>query len=169
MELAARELSVADTHNSVVRMLQLQTPSIQINGEESSQFGRFRSHRFAGRAGDDRRRESVERQSQREPVPLPLSLADVTVTVNGVVAPILYVQPTLINFQVPWGTPSPERPRSSDGERGKRRGGDGARPGMAAPASLLAGRRDRGDRERQRVHQHPVEIRPRWAARFPCT
>ena len=36
--------------------------------------------------------------------PLPPSLAGVSVSVNGVNAPILYVTSTQVNFQVPWGT-----------------------------------------------------------------
>jgi uncharacterized protein (TIGR03437 family) len=34
--------------------------------------------------------------------PLPLTLADASVTVNGVAAPLLFVSPQQINFQVPW-------------------------------------------------------------------
>jgi beta-glucosidase len=34
----------------------------------------------------------------------PTSAAGVTVSVNGVNAPLIYVSPTQINFQVPWGT-----------------------------------------------------------------
>ena len=37
------------------------------------------------------------------PVPLPLALADVSVTVNGLAAPLLYVSPNLIDAQVPAG------------------------------------------------------------------
>jgi len=37
------------------------------------------------------------------PVPLPLSLADVSVTINGLAAPLLYVSPTQINAQMPAG------------------------------------------------------------------
>ncbi|HKW96885.1 MAG TPA: hypothetical protein VJN43_04085, partial [Bryobacteraceae bacterium] len=36
-------------------------------------------------------------------VPLPLSVADVSVTINGVTAPLLYVSPAQINAQVPFG------------------------------------------------------------------
>lgn len=36
------------------------------------------------------------------PVPLPVSLADTSVTVNGVPAPILFESPAQINAQVPW-------------------------------------------------------------------
>jgi uncharacterized protein (TIGR03437 family) len=36
--------------------------------------------------------------------PLPLSIADTSVTVNGVVAPVLFVSPGQINAQIPWET-----------------------------------------------------------------
>ena len=39
-------------------------------------------------------------------LPLPTTLADVQVLVNGVVAPLLYVSPTQINFQIPMATPT---------------------------------------------------------------
>ncbi len=35
----------------------------------------------------------------------PTNVSGVTVSVNGVIAPLLYVSPTQINFQVPWKTP----------------------------------------------------------------
>ncbi len=37
-------------------------------------------------------------------LPLPVSLAGVTVTVNGTPAPLLFVSPSQVNFQIPWGT-----------------------------------------------------------------
>lgn len=41
----------------------------------------------------------------------PASVAGVSVTVNGVAAPIVYLSPTQINFQVPWETvPGPDVP-----------------------------------------------------------
>lgn len=39
-----------------------------------------------------------------ETLPLPVDLAGVTVTVNGTPAPLLFVSPFQVNFQVPWGT-----------------------------------------------------------------
>lgn len=36
----------------------------------------------------------------------PTQVAQVSVTVNGTSAPLLYVSPSQINFQVPWGTPA---------------------------------------------------------------
>jgi len=41
-------------------------------------------------------------------LPLPLTLADVEVTVNGVAAPLLFVSPLQVNFQVPWNLPEGE-------------------------------------------------------------
>jgi len=38
--------------------------------------------------------------------PLPLSIADTSVTINGLVAPLLYVSPGQINAQVPFGVPA---------------------------------------------------------------
>lgn len=37
--------------------------------------------------------------------PLPMSIADTSVTVNGIPAPILFESPTQINAQLPWETP----------------------------------------------------------------
>jgi len=37
-------------------------------------------------------------------IPLPSSLESVSVSVNGQLAPILYVNPSQVNFQVPWET-----------------------------------------------------------------
>ncbi|MBV8846993.1 MAG: Ig-like domain repeat protein [Bryobacterales bacterium] len=39
-------------------------------------------------------------------VPLPVSMAGVTVTVNGVIAPLYYASPTQVNFQIPYTTPT---------------------------------------------------------------
>jgi uncharacterized protein (TIGR03437 family) len=92
---------LSDTHNSVVRMLQLLAPSIEVNGVvNSADFSPIVSQgALASIAG-----VNLSSEKASATLPLPLSLADVTVTVNGVIAPILYVQPTLINFQVPWQT-----------------------------------------------------------------
>jgi uncharacterized protein (TIGR03437 family) len=40
--------------------------------------------------------------AQAQLIPLPLSLGGVSVTMGGVPAPLLFVSPTQINFQVPW-------------------------------------------------------------------
>jgi uncharacterized protein (TIGR03437 family) len=92
---------ITDTHNSVVRMLQLLTPSIQINGVvNSADFAPAISQgALASIAG-----VNLASVKLTGTVPLQLSLADVAVTVNGVVAPLLYVSPTLVNLQVPWQT-----------------------------------------------------------------
>ncbi len=97
----AGNVYLADTHNSVVRMLQLETPSIQINGVVNSAdfLPVISKGALASIAG-----VNFSSGKATATLPLPLSLGEVTVTVNGVIAPILYVQPTLINFQVPWQT-----------------------------------------------------------------
>jgi adhesin/invasin len=38
------------------------------------------------------------------PAPLPTSVGGISVLVNGAAAPILYLSPGQVNFQVPWGT-----------------------------------------------------------------
>ncbi len=92
---------MTDTHNSVVRMLQLLNPAIQVNGVVNSANFQPKISQGALASIGGVNFSSVKATAT---VPLGLSLADVTVTVNGVLAPILYVQPTLINFQVPWQT-----------------------------------------------------------------
>jgi sugar lactone lactonase YvrE len=86
---------LADTHNNVVRMLQVETPSIQINGVVNSAdfLPTISKGALASIAG-----VNFSSGKATATLPLPLSLGEVTVTVNGVIAPILYVQPTLINF-----------------------------------------------------------------------
>ena len=92
---------LADTHNSVVRRLQLLTPGVIVNGVVNSGdfVPKISQGALASIAGVNFSSEKAGAKA-----PLPLGLAGVTVAVNGVLAPILYVQPTLINFQVPWQT-----------------------------------------------------------------
>jgi uncharacterized protein (TIGR03437 family) len=45
-------------------------------------------------------------RAQSTAIPLPGSLAETTVTVGGIRAPLLYVSPGQINFQVPWNVPA---------------------------------------------------------------
>jgi len=92
---------VADTGNNCVRMLQPPNPAISANGVVNAGsfaprispgalatiFGNFFTASIAG-AG----------------VPLPNSLSGVQVSVGGLPAPVLYISPTQVNFQVPWET-----------------------------------------------------------------
>lgn len=95
------KIYIADTGNSTIRLLAPQAPAIsnggivnaatftpQVSaGALASVFGTF----FAGGKGGPT-------------IPLPTNFAGLTLTVNNVAAPILYVTPTQINFQVPWET-----------------------------------------------------------------
>lgn len=90
---------IVDTYNSVIRTLQLQTPSIDTSGVVNSAnfVAEISPGSLASIAGVN---FSSGKASAK--IPFPVTLADVSVTVNGIPAPILYVQPTLVNFQVPW-------------------------------------------------------------------
>jgi uncharacterized protein (TIGR03437 family) len=94
-------VNIVDTGNSVVRMLQVLSPAIDINGvvntadfaPEVSQGG------LASIVG-----VNLSSGKGSAPAPFVTEFGDVTVMVNGVASPILYISPTLINFQVPWQT-----------------------------------------------------------------
>lgn len=92
---------ITDTVNSTIRELQLLQPSIDINGVvNTADFApEISQGALASVVGVNFSSGSAAAQ-----VPLPMSFGDVTVTVNSVAAPILYISPTLVNFQVPWQT-----------------------------------------------------------------
>lgn len=92
---------ISDTHSYAIRLLKPLTPAItpsgvvdaasftpQVSpGALATVFGSY----FSGVAASAQ-------------VPLPTSFGGVTVTVNDTPAPILYVGPSQINFQIPWAT-----------------------------------------------------------------
>lgn len=98
---ASGNVYIADTDNNRVRVLESPAPVISNNGivnaasfaphispgALASVFGNYFGSSNAG-AG----------------VPLPTTLNQVRINVNGRPAPILYVTPTQVNFQVPWDT-----------------------------------------------------------------
>jgi uncharacterized protein (TIGR03437 family) len=90
---------IADTHNSTIRMLQVLTPAIQTGGVVNSATfaAEISQGALATIVG-----ANLSSGKATAKAPYPLSLGDVSVTVNGIPAPILYIQPTLVNFQVPW-------------------------------------------------------------------
>ncbi len=92
-------LYVIDTDNSAIRGLQLLAPAVETNGVVNTAdfVPEISPGALATIAGTN-----FSSEKATATIPFPLSLAGVSVTVNGVPAPILYVQPTLINFQVPW-------------------------------------------------------------------
>ena len=90
---------VADTANGVVRVLQGTLPVVSANGvvNAASFATQVSPGALATVFGSN---FAVTRASAK--APLPASLVGVSVNVNGQAAPILYVTPTQVNFQVPW-------------------------------------------------------------------
>ncbi len=94
-------LYIADTFNSVIRMLQPQAPAIFANGVVNG--ARFKAPIAPGELASIFG-TSFANENQGATLPLGTSLGGVSVTVNGKSAPILYVTPSQVNFQVPWET-----------------------------------------------------------------
>jgi len=94
-------VNIVDTGDSTVRMLQLLQPAIDLNGVvNTADFAPTISQgALASVVGVNLSAGKGSAQA-----PFPASLGDVTVTVNGLAAPIVFISPTLINFQVPWQT-----------------------------------------------------------------
>ena len=92
---------IADTYSSVVRNLALETPVFTASAVVNSAdfVPQISPGALASIVGVNFATGKASAQA-----PLPDSLGGVQVFVNGVAAPILYVQQTLINFQVPWET-----------------------------------------------------------------
>ena len=92
---------VADTYNHVIRELVPTAPKLSANGAVNGAtfLPAISPGALATVFGT-----GFSSQDVQGTLPLPLSLADVIVTVNGKAAPILYITPLQINFQVPWET-----------------------------------------------------------------
>lgn len=90
---------IVDTYNSVIRTLAVQAPTIVTSGvvNSASYVAEISPGALASIAGFN-----LSSGKATATAPYPFTLADVSVTVNGVPAPMLYVQSTLVNFQVPW-------------------------------------------------------------------
>ena len=93
---------IADTANNVIRKLTLAAPTISPNGVVSS--ASFQPQIAPGSLASIAGANLATSTPPGANTPLPTTLAEASVTVNGTPAPILYASPTLINFQVPWGT-----------------------------------------------------------------
>jgi uncharacterized protein (TIGR03437 family) len=92
---------IADTANSVVRQLQGTLPVVSANGVVNA--ASFASQISPGALATVFGSNFALRNASAN-APLPTSLAGVSVSVNGQSAPLLYVTPTQVNFQVPWET-----------------------------------------------------------------
>jgi uncharacterized protein (TIGR03437 family) len=92
---------VADTVNAVVRELQGALPAVSSNGvvNAASFASQISPGALATVFGSNFALANAGAKA-----PLPTSLAGVSVSVNGQLAPILFVTPTQVNFQVPWET-----------------------------------------------------------------
>jgi len=93
---------VSDTGNSAIRLLQPQAPSIFANGIVNA--GSFTPQVSAGALASIFG-SNFTASNANATLPLPLKLGGVSVTVNGRAAPMLFVNPGQVNFQVPWETP----------------------------------------------------------------
>jgi uncharacterized protein (TIGR03437 family) len=94
---------VVDTGNNVIRALKPTLPVINDNGvvNAASFAARISPGALASAFGTAFGSATVQPD-----IPLPNNAAGVSISVNGVAAPILYLTPSQINFQVPWETPT---------------------------------------------------------------
>ena len=94
---------IADTGNHVIRVLTPSYPTINAGGvvNAASFAARISPGALASVFGSGFGISTVQPD-----LPLPTNAAGVTVTVNGKAAPIFYLSPGQINFQVPWSTPT---------------------------------------------------------------
>jgi uncharacterized protein (TIGR03437 family) len=90
---------ITDTFNSVVRELQGTLPAVSTNGvvNAASFATQISPGALATVFGSN-----FALTNAGAAVPLPTSLQGVSVSVNGQLAPVLYVTSTQVNFQVPW-------------------------------------------------------------------
>jgi uncharacterized protein (TIGR03437 family) len=98
---SAGNVYVADTANAVVRELQGALPVVSANGVVNA--ASFASQVSPGALATVFGTNFALRNAGAK-APLPLSLGGVSVSVNGQAAPILFVTPAQVNFQVPWET-----------------------------------------------------------------
>jgi uncharacterized protein (TIGR03437 family) len=102
---SANNVYIADTGNQVIRVLKPVTPSITqgsiVNAASFTPNAPVSPGSLATVFGSDFVGTAA---SGGASLPLPTSMGGVSVTVNGKQAPILYVNATQINFQIPWET-----------------------------------------------------------------
>lgn len=92
---------VADTDNSAIRVLAAVTPTISSGGIGNAASGnpQVSPGMLASLYGSN-----FATSSASAAAPYPTNLLNIQVMVNGQAAPVFFVSPTQINFQVPWET-----------------------------------------------------------------
>lgn len=93
---------IADTENNVIRFLSIPGPAIAANKVVNG--ASFQPQISPGSLASIFGTNLATSTTPGAAAPLPKVLAEATVSVNGIAAPILYASPTQINFQVPWET-----------------------------------------------------------------
>jgi uncharacterized protein (TIGR03437 family) len=95
----AGDVYISDTANNVIRILQPSRPSIA-NGGIGNAFS-FKTQISPGAAASIFG-TGLATATSTPSAPLPSNVSGVTVRVNGQLAPLYYISPGQINFQVPW-------------------------------------------------------------------
>jgi uncharacterized protein (TIGR03437 family) len=93
---------IADTGNSVIRALSASVASASGVSNAASFVAKVSPGALASIFGAGFGQTTAQGQLGLISNALPTSLAGISVTVNGTLAPLLYVSPGQINFQVPW-------------------------------------------------------------------
>jgi uncharacterized protein (TIGR03437 family) len=92
---------IADIGNGCIRLMTLFSPAINAGGAANAASGtaKLSPGSLAAVYGT-----YFTSKTASAAAPLPTTLGGVSVTVNGVAAPLLFVSPNQLNFQVPWET-----------------------------------------------------------------
>jgi len=98
----AGALYIADTGNNVIRFLEPPAPVLSTNGVVNA--ASYASGISPGALASIFGTNFLASTASATGLPLSSSLSGVQVSVGGQLAPILYVNPTQVNFQVPWET-----------------------------------------------------------------
>jgi uncharacterized protein (TIGR03437 family) len=100
---ASGNVYIADTGNNAVRLLKPVTPTILTGGVVNA--ASFTANVSPGSLATVFGSDFIGAgQIAGASLPLPLNLGGVAVTVNGKAAPVLFVDATQVNFQIPWDT-----------------------------------------------------------------
>ena len=95
---------IADTGNSVIRVLTASVPAASGVSNAASFAAQVSPGAIASIFGAGFGENTAQGELGLISNALPTSLSGISVTVNGTLAPLFYVSPGQINFQVPWKT-----------------------------------------------------------------